>query len=139
MIFAKIKSQSTWPRWELTIKSSQFRVDKLESFAARSVGKVFKGYSSQELESFAHGELYFSSVPAGQWKDWRTHKDQDSLIIVVRGPVSFELHSGDEEEISEILVEEMHKLTIFRGIWFRFIGLDYQRDGLVCNLTRPST
>lgn len=116
--------------------SNLYNLEKLQSFASNSGGRVFKGYCSREISMSVEGEIYFSSAPFGAWKEWRVHEKSETRIIVIRGPVTVEIRSQIDSRVTQLSVDEMTKLTLNRGVWFRFKGDRPGEDSLICNLSQ---
>ena len=99
-------------------------------------GHVTKGYGPAELRPSSSGELYFSSLPPGVWKDWRVHEDSESRIIVICNAVTFEIRDNfSYDEVVSVVLSEMQKITIQRGVWFRLMGNEVESPSLICNLS----
>jgi len=113
-----------------------YNLEKLQSFPSNSGGRVFKGYSSSDLSTSVGGEMYFSSVPFGVWKEWRVHERSETRMIVIRGPVTVEVRPRLNSRVTRLSIDEMTKLTLSLGVWFRFKGDRPGEESLICNLSQ---
>jgi dTDP-4-dehydrorhamnose 3,5-epimerase len=92
-------------------------------------GSVMHGLRSDSEEFKGFGEVYFSTVKAGLWKEWKRHLESWQSLIVVNGAVSFLMKddrplSASYKKYQKVLCSEskLGLLQIPPKVWYCFYG-----------------